>query len=163
VSISTLASNLDPSDRLRFCGVPPVFRSKKFTQTIGFNLFPSYICVHLSMSEQLVHLSAAAHMCFALFSAEGTKLMPTQLYIDTMIVIKNVYFCVAKAKVDDPSGKFYIMLGADGLKLKFGILRKMVGNDRNIDMLQRGDRIRGATEVSTILAKMPSWEKPPRC
>lgn len=32
--------------------------------------------------------------------------MPTQLYMDIMIMIKNVYFCVAKAKVDDPDGNF---------------------------------------------------------
>jgi hypothetical protein len=40
-------------------------------------LFP-YICVDLSLSEQLVHLSAAAHLLLALFSKDTTKVMPTR-------------------------------------------------------------------------------------
>jgi hypothetical protein len=53
-----------------------------------------YICVDLSLSEQLVHLSTATHLLLALFADDKatTKLMPTQLYVDIMIMIKNVYF-----------------------------------------------------------------------
>ena len=58
-----------------------------------------YICVNLTLSEQLVHLSAAAHLLLALFTEDATKLMPMQLYIDIMIMIKNIYFCVAKTKI----------------------------------------------------------------
>ncbi len=43
-----------------------------------------YICVDLSLSEQLIHLSAAAHLLLALFSKDTTKMMPTQLYVDIM-------------------------------------------------------------------------------
>ena len=44
----------------------------------------SYICIDLSLSEQLVHLDAAAHLLLALFAEDqaGPKLMPMQLYID---------------------------------------------------------------------------------
>lgn len=53
----------------------------------------------------------------------GTKLIPTQLYVNIMIMIKNVYFCIAKAKVDNPQGKFWIIsLGTDRLETLFGIL-----------------------------------------
>ena len=78
-----------------------------------------YICVDLLLSEQLIYLSAAAHLLVALFAEDqvGTKLMPTQLYVDPMIMIKNVYFCVAKAKVDNPNEPFYlILLGTDRLE-----------------------------------------------
>lgn len=124
-----------------------------------------YICVDLSLSEQLEHLSAASHLLLGLFSENKatTKLMPTQLYIDIMIMVKNVYFCVAKAKVDDPHGNFWIiLLGTDRLEVLFGILRTMVGNDANLDLLQLGLRLTGTTEVSTVLAKYPHWDRAPR-
>ncbi|EJD39840.1 hypothetical protein AURDEDRAFT_70847, partial [Auricularia subglabra TFB-10046 SS5] len=124
-----------------------------------------YLCVDLSLSEQLEHLSAAAHLLLALVRDEnaGAAFMPTQLYIDIMIMIKNVYFCVAKAQVDDPEGSFWIiLLGTDRLEELFGILRTMVGNDANVDALQLGLRLTGTAEVSTILAKVPHWDRGPR-
>jgi len=74
------------------------------------NILLPYVCVELSLSEQLTLLSTAAHMLLAMAHEDkaGTKLMPSQLYIDIMIMIKNAYFCVAKAKVDDPIGKFFL-------------------------------------------------------
>jgi hypothetical protein len=63
--------------------------------------------------------------------------MASLLYTDIMIIIKNIFFCVAKTKVDDPLGKFWlILLGTDRLEQLFGILRTMVGNDANCDVLQ---------------------------
>ncbi|KAG6909666.1 hypothetical protein DXG01_016073 [Tephrocybe rancida] len=38
----------------------------------------------------------------------------------------------------------------------------MVGNDANADALQLGERITGITEVATILAKHPEWDRAPR-
>lgn len=63
--------------------------------------------------------------------------MPPQLYVDIMIMIKNIFFCVAKTKADNPDGKFWIiLLGTDCLEELFGILRTMVGNYSNVDILQ---------------------------
>jgi hypothetical protein len=133
--------------------------------TLFLHILIPYICVDLSLSEQLIHLSAAAHLLLALFSEDqaGPKLMPTQLYIDTMMMIKNIYFCVAKTKADDPEGNFWIiLLRTDHLEILYGILRTMVGNDANLDLLQLGLQLTGTMEVSTILAKYPHWDRPPR-
>jgi hypothetical protein len=93
----------------------------------------------------------------------GRKLMPTRLFLDIMHMIKNVYFCIAKCKVDDPTGKFWIiLLGTDRLEELFGILRTMVGNDLNLDLLQLSLRLTGTTEVSTIFARYPQWDHGPR-
>jgi hypothetical protein len=130
-----------------------------------FHLFFPYVCVDLSLSEQLEHLSAAAHLGMALFidSAAGKAFLPTPLYIDIMIMIKNVFFCVAKAKVDDPDGSFWIiLLGTDRLETLFGIMRTTVGNDANLDLLQLVLRLTGCTEIANILAKFPHWQKTPR-
>ncbi|PPQ83076.1 hypothetical protein CVT26_011922 [Gymnopilus dilepis] len=125
-------------------------------------IFP-YLCVYLSLSEQLEHLSAAAHLALALFREGGKDSLPTELYSDVMIMVKNVYFCVAKAKADHPTGSFWItLLGTDRLEELFGILRTMVGNDANVDMLQLTERLGGTTEVSNIFAKHPEWDRSPR-
>ncbi|KAJ7706534.1 hypothetical protein B0H16DRAFT_1439225 [Mycena metata] len=125
-------------------------------------LFP-YVCVDLTLSEQLEHLSAAAHLLLILYRDGQKDAIPTLLYTDIMLMIKNAYFCVAKAKIDDPDGKFWlILLGTDRLEELFGILRTMIGNDRNLDVLQLVERITGSTEVANILAMYPHWDRPPR-
>ncbi|KAF9042843.1 hypothetical protein BDZ89DRAFT_1201584 [Hymenopellis radicata] len=125
-------------------------------------IFP-YICVDLTLSEQLRHLSAAAHLALALFREAGKDFIPTLLYTDIMIMIKNVYFCVAKGKIDNPSGMFWIiLLGTDRLETLFGILRTIIGTDANVDLLQLATRLTGTTEVSNILAMKPEWDSSPR-
>ncbi|KAL0564399.1 hypothetical protein V5O48_017648, partial [Marasmius crinis-equi] len=80
-----------------------------------------------------------------------------------MLMIRNAYFCVAKSKVDDPDGEFWlILLGTDRLEILFGILRTMVGNDTNLDVYQTASRLAGTTEVVNILAKYPEWQETPR-
>lgn len=128
-----------------------------------FHLVFPYLCVDLSLSEQIEHLSAGANLALGLYKLAGKNFIPTNLLIDMMIMIKNVVFCVAKAKVDDPEGEFWIiLLGTDRLEELFGILRTMVGNDANLDVLQLVSRLSGTTEVSNILAKYPQWDHAPR-
>jgi hypothetical protein len=128
-----------------------------------FHLVFPYICIDLSLSEQIEHLSAVAHLALALYKQAGKEFIPNGLYIDTMIMVKNIIFCVAKAKIDDPDGEFFpIQLGTDRLEELFGILRTMVGNDANVDMLQLVSRLSGTTEVANILAKYPHWDSSPR-
>ncbi|KAG7094204.1 hypothetical protein E1B28_007811 [Marasmius oreades] len=101
-------------------------------------VFP-YVCIELSLSEQLEHLSTAAHLAFALYSYQnaGKQFMPTTLYVDIMLMVRNAYFCVAKSKVDDPDGEFwFILLGMDRLEILF--------------------------EVANILTQHPEWQKTPR-
>lgn len=127
-----------------------------------YTVFP-YLCTELSLSEQLEHFSAAAHFALALYHDHGKEFMPTLLYQDLVIMIKNTFFCVAKAKIDDPDGKYYIIiLGTDRLEELFGILRTMVGNDANVDIYQLANRLTGTTQVSNILAKYPQWDRAPR-
>ncbi|KAI0026716.1 hypothetical protein K488DRAFT_64965 [Vararia minispora EC-137] len=130
-----------------------------------FHAIYPFICVDLSLSEQLEYLSCAAHMLLVLYTHNSAKadFLPTALYVDTQILIKNVFFCVAKAKVDFPDSKYFIYnLGTDRLETQFGILRTMVGNDTNLDILQLAHRISGTTDVATILAKHPEWDSGPR-
>jgi hypothetical protein len=144
-------SYVDTRDALRILG-----------HLFQFLLLP-YICIDLSLSEQLEYLSAAAHLLLVLYAKTGKRLLPTVLYIDIMIMIKNVYFCVAKAKVDTPNAPcFIILLGTQRLEVIFGVLRTIVGNDSNLDVLQATHHLTGATEAANILAEQPKWDRGPR-
>jgi hypothetical protein len=124
-------------------------------------IFP-YLCIDLSLSEQIEHLSAAAHLAIILYRLGGKDFIPTNLYIDLIIMIKNVLFCVAKVKINDPDGEFWlILLRTDHLEELFGILRTMVRNNANLDILQLVSHLFGTTEVANILAKYPQWDCSP--
>jgi hypothetical protein len=78
------------------------------------------------------------HLVLALYVHDDAKslFLPNALFIDIEIMIKNVFFCVAKRKTDHPLQPFFIvLLGTNYLETLFGILRTMVGNDANLDML----------------------------
>ncbi|KJA17143.1 hypothetical protein HYPSUDRAFT_70894 [Hypholoma sublateritium FD-334 SS-4] len=127
-----------------------------------FHLVFPYLCVDLSLSEQIEHLNAAVHMAMALYHQDGKDFLPTGLYIDLMITIKNIIFCLAKAKTDDPEGKFFIiLLGTDRLEELFGILHTMIGNNANLDILQLIGRLAGTTEIANIFAKYLHWDRAP--
>lgn len=145
---------------------PGFQKGREALLTLGRLLYHTvyaYLCVDLSLSEQLEHLSAAAHLAFVLYKLGGKAFLPTLLYVDIIIMIKNVFFCVAKAKVDNPDGDFFIiLLGTDRLEIHFGILRTVVGNDCNVDLLQIAERSAGVIEIADILARRPEWDKGPR-
>ncbi|KAJ7444180.1 hypothetical protein FB451DRAFT_1149358 [Mycena latifolia] len=148
-------------------GSSPGFRAARHAlRLIGslfYHLVFPYLCVDLTLSEQLEHLSAAAHIALLLYRDGQKRSLPTLLFTDIMIMVKNAYFCVAKAKVDNPTGKFWlILLGTDRLEELFGILRTMIGNDANLDILQLIGRLTGTTQVANILAKYPHWDRAPR-
>jgi hypothetical protein len=122
------------------------------------NLLSAYMDVSLSLDAQLVKLSTAAHLILALYNLDKGNFIPVQSYFDVMCMIKNVYFCVAKAQRDNPTGRFYIiLLGTDGLEKVFGKVRTMVGNDTNTDVLQLANRIDGAVQCVNILELHPEW------
>lgn len=113
---------------------------------LHFYLLNAYLNISLSLHEQLVYLSVAAHIILALYSYDKGDFIPVQTYFDVISMIKNIYFCVAKMQCDDLNSVFYIiLLGTDGLKKIFGKVRSMVGNNTNADVLKLTNHIDGAT------------------
>ncbi|KAF8324978.1 uncharacterized protein EI90DRAFT_2852529, partial [Cantharellus anzutake] len=124
-----------------------------------------YIDITLSLWQQLEHLSAATHFLLILFQENPNRgrFMPTQLYIDIQIAIKNVFFCIAKEKTYNQGGKFYIiLLRTDRLEISFSILCTMVRNDANATTLQLSTRLSHVTEIQNILAHHPEWDRSPQ-
>ncbi|KAE9407848.1 hypothetical protein BT96DRAFT_850041, partial [Gymnopus androsaceus JB14] len=146
---------------------PRVQAERKAIKLIGTLFYEylvlPYISVELSLSEQLQHLSSAAFLSLVLYRCSGKDFIPTLLYQDIQILIKNALFCVAKGKIDIPNGLFWLaLLGTDRLEQLFGILRSIIGNDCNVDILQLVHRLTGTTELSNILAEHPEWDRTPR-
>ncbi|KAJ7824027.1 hypothetical protein B0H13DRAFT_1919358 [Mycena leptocephala] len=152
-----------PSD-----STPTFARARKALQIfgkLGYYLIMPYVCIDLDLSAQLTYLSAAAHLLLDLYVHDNarTAFMPTQTFINLMVMIKNVFFCVAKTKVDIPNGKFWlILLGTDRLETFFGLLRSAIGPDSNVDLLQLANRGSGLCEIAVIMALYPEWDRAPR-
>ena len=140
---------------------PSIRASRRVLRLLGQlyrNLLEAYMDPSLSHHQQLSRLSATAHLTLALYSSNHGDFIPVQLYFDTMTMIKNVYFCVAKVQVDNPDGNFWIiLLGTDGLEKVFGKVRTMIGNDSHADLLQLSNRIYGAVLCVQILEQHPDW------
>ena len=182
VSALQLSSLLNPNDKqdvlLAFsllraiwslppppAGCDPAFMLARRTLNIygefARHLMLPYVCVDQNLDEQLIHLSAAAHLAFLLYrhNHASTRFMPRQSYLDIVLMIKNAFFCVAKMKIDNPGAQFYlVLLGTDRLETFFGLIRTAVGTDSNVDMLQLGSHASGLTKVITILAEHPEWD-----
>ena len=131
---------------------------------IYFNLLTAYLDVTLSLNDQLVRLSAVAHLILAIYHTDKGEFIPVQTCFDVMCIIKNIYFSIAETQVDDPEGSFWIiLLGTDGLEKVFGQVRTMVGNDTYTDQLQLTKWIDGAVQCVNILENHPEWGGQLRC
>ncbi|KAL6299447.1 hypothetical protein BKA93DRAFT_819930 [Sparassis latifolia] len=145
----------------------PIYREARRTLNIlgriYYHLLEAFTNIHLSLVEELIHLSAAAHLILALYTTDKGGFIPAPLLLDVMIMVKNVFFCIAKTIVDNPDGSFWIiLLGTDPLENIFALVRTMVGNDSNADQLQFASRATGATQCSKILKEHPEWDRGPR-
>ncbi|KZT40687.1 hypothetical protein SISSUDRAFT_1031710 [Sistotremastrum suecicum HHB10207 ss-3] len=133
---------------------PAFARVRRALNTLGSffrAILTPYCDVTMSLQEQLECLSRAAHLCLALYINARNQFMSVQLYTDIMIMIKNAYFCVAKAQVQ-----------SDRLETLFGMVRTMTGNDSNADLLQLSQKLSAAAHCAEIFAKRPGWDRQPR-
>ncbi|KAJ6459302.1 hypothetical protein C8R45DRAFT_942329 [Mycena sanguinolenta] len=142
---------------------PPFQNTRRVLRLLGAfyrHILEAYTNIKLSLHEQLTHISAAMHLMMALYQKEAGRFVPSQTYFDFMTTGKNLFFCVAKTQIDDPSGKFWIISpGTDPLELLFGRVRTMIGSDSNADMSQLGSRLNAAMECDNILAEHPEWSR----
>lgn len=154
-AIATLSSALEtdsPTDQ-------QAQRVLRFIGGLYTHMLEAYTNVHLSLHQQLVHLSATAHWTLAFYEKEKGRGMPSQLYFDTMSMIKNAYFCVAKTQLDNPDGQFWIiLLGTNALEKLFGRLRTMSGSDHNFDLFKVARKADAAVTCEQIFAKQPELD-----
>ena len=89
--------------------------------------------------------------------------MPSLTFKDIILLVKNAYICVAKAKICTPDGKFFLILNeTDWLESTFSVVQTMVGNNTNADILTLSHRLSHAVECLNILSEHPAWDCSPR-
>ncbi|KAI5994112.1 hypothetical protein F5J12DRAFT_726460, partial [Pisolithus orientalis] len=107
----------------------------------------------LSLTEQVMHLSAFAHLLFALYHAHQCAFMPDQLYYDTQTMVKNAIFCIAKQQQLDASFPFYLPdVGDDAIELLFAFLWMCGGHNSAINYKQAIDHLCAVRDVGSIYA-----------
>ena len=127
----------------------------------------------MSLYEQLKSLSAVAHLAHTFFTHHNacSAFIPSPLYCDIQIMVKNAFFCVAKTKHDNLNGEFFlILLGTDCLESIFGLIRSQNGSDVNVSTYSLSSwckRLNSELEAQTALhlsvskgvieRKMESW------
>ncbi|KIJ08212.1 hypothetical protein PAXINDRAFT_89194, partial [Paxillus involutus ATCC 200175] len=120
------------------------------------NVLQPYINVNLSLSEQVTHLSRAAHILYASYHEQRRRLMPNQLYYDCQSMIKTAIFNIAKQQKLDPSAKFSLLdLGDDALELEFAYLRMSGGHHSAVNYRQALDRLGAARDIGGVLCRQP--------
>ena len=145
---------------------PTFVKAQRALQLLGTlfrHLVLPFVQVTLLLHEQLVHLSAATHIANFLFTVHDARstALPPLTYKDIILMVKNAYFCVAKAKIRNPDGLFWlILLGTDQLETSFGIVQSMV--DANADMSSLTTRLSHSVECLNIFLKHPEWDHGPR-
>jgi hypothetical protein len=147
-----------PTDKPGFCAVRKAF---KFLGSLFRHLVIPFIQVTLSLREQLAHLSATAHLATFLYTKDmaRSKAIPPLTHQDIILMVKNAFFCVAKAKINNPNGSFWlILLGTDRLEATFDLVRFMVGNDANANILSLTTRLTHAVECLNIFSQHPEWD-----
>ena len=127
-------------------------------QLIGFLITP-YTDSSMCLTDQLISLSAAGHLLLVLYRHNRTSFCPGQFYYDAQSFIKATFWYVAKQKVLNPAGSFYIIqTGSDRLENNFGIYRTM-DHSHNVDILQLSHRASQAAEVLRIFADNPEIDR----
>src|SRR5258708_3535983 len=86
-----------PTDKPNFCETHTALN--QHAKLLRYLILP-YINVNLSLFKQLKFLSAAAHLMYILYTHQNmhSSYLPSPLYHDIQIMVKNVFFCVTKAK-----------------------------------------------------------------
>ncbi|KIK76637.1 hypothetical protein PAXRUDRAFT_28940 [Paxillus rubicundulus Ve08.2h10] len=88
--------------------------------TILQNLLEPFVNPSLSLTEQICHLSTAAHLLVSFYRIHRTAFLPNPLMYDTMAMIKNIIFCAAKQLRLDAGASFFLPdVGTDAIKTLF--------------------------------------------
>ena len=117
-----------------------------------------FIHSHMSLADQLTSLSKYAHAAFAFYAKHSTDFMTSPLYVDSQAVVKDVFFCVAKQQILDPTADFHIILcGTDHLENDFCLARTQT-HHRNFDILDLANKLATSSLIDSVLLQNPGLD-----
>ncbi|KAK4703495.1 hypothetical protein P7C70_g2722, partial [Phenoliferia sp. Uapishka_3] len=178
VALATLIILLFPDDRqnvskachllLTISSLPPppadwnpTLKSSRFALNFLGKIFEliltPYIDPTLSLSQQVESLLTAAFLLFALRHTGANHSVNWELYHDFQSTIKNIIFCLAKAKLCSADYEFFIsQFGSNSLEALFGIIRTL-SNDSTVTAASLPRKAGRALMITRIQEDYPDW------
>ena len=112
----------------------------------------------VDLTEALIAAAAASHILFVIFSKQGSRFIPSQLYHDLQSTIKALFMDVAKLLHEHGLADLnFFLLGTNELEKLFGILRSLF-TGRGFDVKELGERMGAAIDLHRIKKENPSWD-----
>ncbi|EIW77099.1 hypothetical protein CONPUDRAFT_30282, partial [Coniophora puteana RWD-64-598 SS2] len=126
-------------------------------------LLDPFLDTTFSLSQQVAHLSAFAHLAFSLFRNSRRLFSPYPLYYDYQTMVKNFVFSIIKQTILDPMQQLWIGdLGDDKLEAFFASLRMLGGHDSAMSLMQLRNRLGAACDISKTFNRYPGLHSGPR-
>jgi len=86
--------------------------------------------------------------------------MSNQLYADSQVMVKNLFFYHARQILMNPSLLVFLMLGSDDrLENQFGRVRMQGAHNCGVDLKTLMDRLAAAMDLCHIFSVHPSWDQ----
>ena len=113
----------------------------------------------VDLTQALIASAAASHILFVIFSKQGSRFIPSQLYHDLQATIKALFVDVAKFLNEQGRADLnFFLLGTNELEKLFGILRSLF-TGRGFDVKELGERMGAAIDLHRIKKENPTWDK----
>ena len=128
--------------------------------TILDNLLEPFINPSLSLTEQIHHLSTAAHLLVSFYRLHHTAFLPNHLMYDTMTMIKNIIFCAAKQLHLDAGSTFFLPdIGTNAIETLFAYIQMCGGHNSGINYKQAIDRLCSVRDISDVYSRNPDLHR----
>jgi hypothetical protein len=128
--------------------------------TLFHAMIEPFVNPNLSLFEQMRYLSEYSHIALVLYRRNGTSFMSNQLYADSQVMVKNLFFYHARQLQMNPSLPVLLMLGGDDrLENQFGRVRMQGAHNCGVDLKTLMDRLAAAMDLCHIFSVHPSWDQ----
>jgi hypothetical protein len=112
----------------------------------------------LSLSKQMRLLSTYSHLAMVMYRSDKQRFISSQLYADSQTCVKNMFFCLAKQQLLDPTQKFYLFMhGSNGVERLFAMMRMIGGHKPNVNILELCQNLGRGMDIQRIFMEHPEW------
>jgi hypothetical protein len=103
-------------------------------------------------------LSTYSHLAMVMYRSDKQRFISSQLYTDSQTCVKNMFFCLTKQQLLDPTQQFYLfMKGSDGVEHLFAMMRMIGGHKPNVNILELCQNLGRGMDIQRIFAEHPEW------
>jgi hypothetical protein len=128
--------------------------------TLFHAMIEPFVNPNMSLFEQMRYLSEYSHIALVLYRWNGTSFMSNQLYANSQVMVKNLFFYHARQILMNLSLPVLLMLGGnDCLENQFGRVRMQGAHNCGVDLKTLMDRLAATMDLCHIFSVHPSWDQ----